>query len=58
MQTKDKILTNKQGDEPILSAPPKDWSVYLTTNAIASDGFMDGVEDLPIDEKDSLEASS
>jgi hypothetical protein len=35
----------------ILSARPKDWSGYLTSNAIASKEFMDGVEDLPVEER-------
>jgi antitoxin VapB len=38
----------RQGDEVILSAKPTDWSAYLTTAPVASDEFMDGVEDLPV----------
>ena len=58
MQTTDKILMNKQGDEATLSAPPKDWSSYLASNAIASEEFMDGVEDLRVEESHPLESGS
>jgi antitoxin VapB len=45
------VFIRRQGDELILSARPKDWSDYLTSNAIASEEFMDGVEDLPLEER-------
>jgi hypothetical protein len=35
----------------ILSARPKDWSGYLASDAVASDEFMEGVEDLPVQER-------
>jgi len=41
----------KQGDEVILSARPQDWSAYMASNAIASEEFMEGVEDLPVQER-------
>jgi len=45
------VFIRRQGDDLILSARPKDWSDYLTSNAMASDEFMDGVEDLPLEER-------
>jgi antitoxin VapB len=45
------VFIRRHGDEVILSPRPKDWSGYLTSNAIASEEFMDGVEDLPVEER-------
>jgi hypothetical protein len=42
----------KQGDDVILSARPKDWSVYLTSGPVASKEFMEGIEDLPMQERE------
>ena len=59
MRRKTKILMNngsqavrKQGDEPILSARPKEWSAYLATGPVASEGFMEGIDDLPVQERE------
>lgn len=41
------VFIRKQGDEVILSPRPEDWSVYLQSGPIASEEFMEGVEDLP-----------
>jgi antitoxin VapB len=41
----------KQGDEVILSARPRDWSAYLASSPVASEGFMEDVEDLPAQER-------
>jgi antitoxin VapB len=46
------VFIRKQGDEVILSPRPKDWSAYFTSKAaIASKEFMEGVEDLPVQER-------
>jgi len=45
------VFIRKQGDDVILSARPEDWSDYLTSGPVASDEFMDGVEDLPVQER-------
>ena len=45
------VFIRKQGDEVILSARPQDWSAYLASEAVASDEFMQGVEDLPVQER-------
>lgn len=41
------VFIRRQGDEVVLSPRPKDWSAYLAEHPVASDEFMDGVEDLP-----------
>jgi antitoxin VapB len=45
------VFIRKQGDEVILSARPRDWSVYLATGPVASEDFMAGVDDLPVQER-------
>ena len=44
------VFIRKQGDEVVLSPRPKDWSAYFTDHPVASDEFMEGVEDLPFEE--------
>jgi predicted RNase H-like nuclease len=34
--------------DPPPSARPRDWSAYLASDAVASEEFMDGLEDLPV----------
>jgi antitoxin VapB len=45
------VFIRKQGDEVILSARPRDWSTYLASDAVASNEYMEGIEDLPLDER-------
>jgi len=45
------VFIRKQGDTVILSAHPKDWSAYLASSTVASNEFMEGVEDLPVQER-------
>jgi antitoxin VapB len=45
------VFIRRQGDDLILSPRPKDWSAYLTEHPIASEGFMEGVDDLPFEER-------
>lgn len=33
------------------SSRPKDWSAYFAEHSIASEEFMEGVEDLPAEER-------
>jgi antitoxin VapB len=49
--TTSEVFIRKQGDEVILSARPKDWSAYLASDAVASEEFIEGVEDLPVQER-------
>lgn len=46
------VFIRRQGDEVILSARPKDWTAYLTSGPVASKEFMQGVEDLPVQERE------
>jgi antitoxin VapB len=45
------VFIRKEGDEVILSARPSDWSAYLTTGPVASKEFMEGMDDLPVQER-------
>jgi antitoxin VapB len=45
------VFIRKQGDEVILSSRPRDWSAYLTPGPTASEEYMNGVEDLPVQER-------
>jgi antitoxin VapB len=45
------VLIRKQGDDVILSPRPKDWSSYLTSGPVASEEFMEQVEDLPAQDR-------
>lgn len=45
------VFIRKVGDDVVLSPRPADWSSYLADAPVASDAFMDGVEDLPVQER-------
>jgi len=45
------VFIRKEGNEVILSPRPVDWSSYLTQGPIASEAFMEGIEDLPVQER-------
>jgi antitoxin VapB len=45
------VFIRKEGGDVILSARPADWSGFFASGAIASPTFMDGVEDLPVQER-------
>ena len=42
------VFIRKQGDDVNLLARPEGWLAYLASGSVASDEFMDGVEDLPV----------
>jgi antitoxin VapB len=46
------VFIRKEGNEVILSPKPVDWSAYLANGPVASDAFMEGVEDLPVQERE------
>ena len=50
--TTSEVFIRKQGDEVILSARPTDWSAYLTSGPVASEEFMERVEDMPVQERE------
>jgi antitoxin VapB len=45
------VFIRKNGDDVILSVRPTDWSAYLESGPVASEEFMGGIEDLPIQER-------
>ena len=46
------VFIRKQGDDVILSPRPKDWSAFFAPDApVASEDFMEGVEDLAVQER-------
>lgn len=49
----DEVYIRKEGDEVILSPRPRDWNAYLASAPPASDTFMAGVDDLPVQERDA-----
>ena len=51
--TTSEVLIRKVGDDVILSPRPKDWRSDLDTAPVASEAFMTGVEDLPVQERDA-----
>jgi antitoxin VapB len=48
----DEVVIRKVGEDVILSPRPRDWKTYLESAPVASDGFMAGVEDLPVQERE------
>jgi antitoxin VapB len=45
------VFIRKEGNDVILSPKPADWSAYMTNGPVASDSFMEGIEDLPVQER-------
>jgi antitoxin VapB len=45
------VFIRRQGEDVILSARPTDWTAYLDSAPAASGQFMEGVEDLPVQER-------
>jgi antitoxin VapB len=50
--TTTEVFIRKSGEEVILSPRPQDWSDYLKSGPVASEEFMEGVEDLPVQERE------
>ena len=48
----DEVFIRKEGEDVILSPRPADWGSYLESGPVASDAFMDTVEDLPVQERE------
>jgi antitoxin VapB len=46
------VFIRKEGSDVILSPRPSDWSSYLAEAPVASENFMGGVEDLPVQERE------
>jgi antitoxin VapB len=47
------VYIRKVGSDVVLSSRPLDWSSYLSEAPAASENFMEGVEDLPVQERES-----
>ena len=46
------VFIRKEGADVILSPKPADWSAYIAHGPVASDSFMEGVEELPVQERE------
>ena len=46
------VFIRKEGSDVILSPRPTDWSSYLADGLAASKEFMEGIEDLPVQERE------
>jgi antitoxin VapB len=42
------VFIRKEGNDLILSPKPLDWTTYVTRGPVASQAFMESVEDLPV----------
>ncbi|HEV3307437.1 MAG TPA: type II toxin-antitoxin system VapB family antitoxin [Candidatus Sulfotelmatobacter sp.] len=49
----DEVFIRKEGEDLVLSPRPSDWSSYFTDAPAASVSFMEGIEDLPVQERQS-----
>ena len=49
----DEVFIRKEGEDIILSPRPRDWRPYLADGPVASSAFMEHVEDLPVQERES-----
>lgn len=47
------VFIRKEGTDVILSPRPLDWSDYLDEGPVASPKFMEGIEKLPVQERQS-----
>src|SRR6184192_3966905 len=48
----EEVFIRKEGEDVILSPRPTNWEPYLDHGPIASDAFMENVEDLPVQERE------
>jgi antitoxin VapB len=47
------VFIRKEGCDVVLSPRPTDWSSYLAEGPVASASFMEGVEDLPVQDRET-----
>ena len=47
----EEVFIRKEGSEVVLSPRAADWSSYFAEAPVASANFMEGVEDLPVQER-------
>jgi antitoxin VapB len=48
----DEVFIRKEGSDVVLSPRPSDWSSYLAEAPAASSTYMEGIEDLPVQERE------
>jgi len=46
------VFIRREGSEVVLSPRPSDWTSYFAEGPVASAGFMEGIEDLPVQERE------
>jgi len=46
------VFIRKEGQDVVLSPRPFEWSSYLAEAPTASEAFMEGIEDLPVQERE------
>jgi antitoxin VapB len=46
------VFIRKEGSDIVLSPRPLDWSSYFANSPVASPSYMEGVEDLPVQERE------
>jgi antitoxin VapB len=46
------VFIRKEGSDVVLSPRPTDWSSYLAEGPVASASFMEGIADLPAQERE------
>jgi antitoxin VapB len=46
------VYIRKDGDNVVLSPRPTDWSGFFASEKVASSKFMEGIEDLPVQERE------
>ena len=49
------VFIRKVGEDLVLSPRPRDWSAFIDSGVRASDDFMQGIDDLPAQERPPLE---
>jgi len=45
------VFIRKHGEDVVLSPRPSSWEAYLAAGPVAPDDFMEGIEDLPVQER-------
>jgi antitoxin VapB len=48
----EEVFIRKEGSDVVLSPRPSDWSSYLAEAPTASSTYMEGIEDLPVQERE------
>jgi antitoxin VapB len=46
------VFIRREGSNVVLSPRPSDWSSYLASAPVASNEFMEGIEELPVQERE------